>query len=89
MKAFISLQKAAKDMHLQINQEKTKYMPVTKEDYAHFPPHIETGPYQFHHSFTYLGSKVNCKMMYVLRLKNLFSLQTDAFTDLGSISSHR
>jgi hypothetical protein len=27
--AFISLEKAAKKMHLQINQEKTKYMPIT------------------------------------------------------------
>jgi hypothetical protein len=29
---FISLEKAAKEMGLQVNQEKTKYVPVTKKD---------------------------------------------------------
>jgi hypothetical protein len=29
---FITLEKAAKKMSLQVNQEKTKYMPVTKKD---------------------------------------------------------
>jgi hypothetical protein len=45
--AFISLEKVAKEMNLHVNQEKTKYMPVTKKDYAHIPSHIEIGPYQF------------------------------------------
>jgi hypothetical protein len=60
---FSSSEKAAKEMGLQVNQEKTKYMPVTKKDYAHIPSHIEIGPYHFEivHSFTYLGSEVNCK----------------------------
>jgi sorting nexin-29 len=32
--AFTNLEKAAKKMHLNINQEKTKYMPVTRKDYV-------------------------------------------------------
>jgi sorting nexin-29 len=32
--AFTNLEKAAKDMNLLINQEKTKYMPVTKKSHA-------------------------------------------------------
>jgi hypothetical protein len=61
--AFISLEKVAKEMNLQVNQEKTKYMPVTKEDYAYIPSHIEIGPYQFEtvRNITYLGFEVNCK----------------------------
>jgi hypothetical protein len=61
--AFISLEKVAKEIGLQDNQEKTKYIPVSKKDYSHIPPHIEIGPYQFEtvHSFTYLGYEVNCK----------------------------
>jgi hypothetical protein len=31
---FISLEKAAKGMGLQVNQEETKYKPVTKNDYC-------------------------------------------------------
>jgi hypothetical protein len=61
--AFSSLEKAAKEMHLQVNQVKTKYMPVTKRGYVCVPPHVEIGPYQFGtvHGFIYLGSEVNCK----------------------------
>jgi hypothetical protein len=33
--AFTSLEKAAKDMNQLINQEKTKYIPVTKKSQAH------------------------------------------------------
>jgi len=49
-------------MNLLINQDKSKYMPVTKRSHAHYPHHLEVGPYKFEviHSFTYLGSKVNC-----------------------------
>jgi hypothetical protein len=49
-------------MHLLINQDKTKYMPVTKKSHAHYPHHLEVGPYKFEviHNFTYLGSNVNC-----------------------------
>lgn len=37
---FISLEKAAREMNLQINQEKTKYTPVIKKDGRHSPfPH--------------------------------------------------
>jgi hypothetical protein len=62
IEAFNSLEKAAKDMNLLINQEKTKYMPVTKRSHANYPHHLEVGPYKFQviYSFTYLGSNVNC-----------------------------
>jgi hypothetical protein len=33
--AFISLEKAAVEMGLKVNQEKTKYVPVTIKDCAH------------------------------------------------------
>jgi len=39
--AFTILEKAAKDMHLLINQEKTKYMPVTKKSHANYPHHLQ------------------------------------------------
>jgi hypothetical protein len=50
-------------MHLQINQDETKYMPVTKKDCINRPAYIEIGSYKFEvvHSFTYLRSEVNCK----------------------------
>ena len=37
IEAFPTLEKAAKGMNLIINQEKTKYMPVTKKSYASYP----------------------------------------------------
>jgi sorting nexin-29 len=62
IEAFTSLEKAAKDMNLFINQEKTKYMPVTKKSHENYPHHLEVGSYKFQviHGFTYLGSDVNC-----------------------------
>jgi len=62
IEAFTSLEKAAKGMNLFINQEKTKYMPVTKKSHASYPYYLEVGPYKFQvvHSFTCLGSDVNC-----------------------------
>jgi hypothetical protein len=62
IEAFTSLEKAAKGMNLFINQEKIKYMPVTKKSNASCPHYLEIGPYKFQvvHSFTYLGSDVNC-----------------------------
>jgi sorting nexin-29 len=61
--AFTSLEKAGREMHLDINQGKTKYMPVTKRDCSKTPSHIATDSYRVEtvHSFTYLGSEVNCK----------------------------
>jgi hypothetical protein len=87
--AFISLEMAAKEMGLQVNQENTKYMTVNKKYYTHIPSHIEICPYQFEtvHSFTDLGSKVNCKNDVSAEIKNALSLQVDAFMDLGRISS--
>jgi hypothetical protein len=62
-KAFTSMEKAAREMHLNINQDKTKYMPVTKKDCSKIPSHIEIDSYRFEtvHRFTYLGSEINCK----------------------------
>jgi len=39
-KAFNSLEKTAKDMNLFMNQEKTKYMTVTKKSHANYPHHL-------------------------------------------------
>jgi hypothetical protein len=62
IEAFTSLEKVAKGMNLLINQEKTKYMPVTKQSHASYPHYLEVGPYKFQvvHSLTYLGSDINC-----------------------------
>ena len=62
IEAFASLEKAAKSMNLLINQEKTKYKSVTKKSHASYPHYLEVGPYKLQavHSFTYLGSDLNC-----------------------------
>jgi hypothetical protein len=53
--------KAAREMHLQMNQEKTKHMPVTIKDFRHSPSRTETGTYKFEivHSFTYVRTEVS------------------------------
>jgi hypothetical protein len=50
-------------MHLQINQGKTKYMPVTKKIYTDDPTYLEISSYKFEtfYSFVYLGLEVNYK----------------------------
>jgi len=62
IEAFTSLEKAVKDINLFINEEKTKYMPVTKMSHTNYPHHLEVVSYKFQviHSFSYLGSDVNC-----------------------------
>jgi len=62
IEAFTSLERAAKGVNLFINQEKTKYMSVTKKSHASCPHYLEVGPHKFQvvHSFTYLGSDINC-----------------------------
>jgi hypothetical protein len=62
IEAFTSLEKVARSMNLLINQEKTKYMPVTKKSHASYPNYLEVGPYKFQvvHSFTFLVSDVYC-----------------------------
>jgi sorting nexin-29 len=54
--AFLNLERAAKKVNLQINQNKSKYMPVTKNECSHGPVYIEIGSYKFQTvcSFTYL-----------------------------------
>ena len=63
MEAFVKLAKAATRMHLQINEGKTKYVPVTRKDCYVGPKNLEIASYKFDivHSFTYLSSEVNCK----------------------------
>jgi hypothetical protein len=62
IEAFTSLEKAVRNMNLLIDQEKTKYMPVTKKSHASYSHYLEVGPNKFQvvHSFTYLGTDVNC-----------------------------
>jgi hypothetical protein len=45
--AFLILERAGKKMNLQINQNETKYMPVTKNECANGPVHIEIGSHKF------------------------------------------
>ena len=47
IEASTSLEKAAKGMNLFINQEKTKYMPVTRKSHASYPHYLDIGPYKF------------------------------------------
>jgi sorting nexin-29 len=59
-------QKAIKEtlkMHLQINEDETKHMPVTKKDCTNGLAHIEIGSCKFEvvHSFIYLRSEINCE----------------------------
>jgi hypothetical protein len=42
IEAFASLEKADKGMNLFINQEKTKYMPVTKKSHASYPHYLRS-----------------------------------------------
>jgi len=60
--AFTSLEKAAKGTNLFNNQEKTKYVPVTKKSHASHPhlPEVEPNKFQVVRSFTYLESDFNC-----------------------------
>jgi sorting nexin-29 len=62
IETFSILEKAANGMKLFINQEKTKYMSITKKSHPSYPHYLEVGPIKFQvvHSFTYLGSDVNC-----------------------------
>jgi hypothetical protein len=73
--AFTNLEKAAKKIHLQINQGKIKiYIPVTKKICADGP---KIGSYKFEtiYSFTYLGSEVNYKTVSVDIQKHVISKQ--------------
>ena len=43
LKVFNNLEKAAKNMNLHINEEKTRYMPVTQKHYVNRPAYLEIG----------------------------------------------
>jgi hypothetical protein len=78
-----NLEKAEKEMHLQINQGKTKYMPLTKKICTDGLTYLETGSYKFEivYSFTYLGSKVNYKNDISVKIqKHLISIQSFPWT---------
>jgi sorting nexin-29 len=81
--AFTTLEKAAKGMNLFINQEKTKCMPVTKKSHANYPHYLEAGPYKFQvvHSFTYLGSDVNCNNDISAEIQKRILVVNKIFTD--------
>jgi sorting nexin-29 len=83
---FLNLERAAKKTNLQINQNKTKYMPVTKNECANGPVHIEFGSYKFEIacSFAYLGSDVNCKMTSAMKQKSVYWQQINASMALGN-----
>jgi hypothetical protein len=86
IEAFTSLEKAVKGMNLHINQKKTKYMPVAKKSHASYPHSLEGGPYKFQvvHSFTYLGSDVNCNDISIEIQKHILTA-TGVFTDRESV----
>jgi hypothetical protein len=67
--AFLNLERAAKKMNLQINQNKTKYMPVTKNECANGPVHIEIGSYKFETVATSstLDQKLTVKMILYMK----------------------
>jgi hypothetical protein len=58
------MKEAAREVHLKINEEETKYIPVTKKDCRHSPSHTEIAPYKFStvHRFSYCDWRLNAKM---------------------------
>jgi hypothetical protein len=84
--AFINLERAAKKMHLQINQGKTKYMQVIKKDCTNRPALVEIGSYEFEvvHRFTCLGSEVSCKNDISDEIRKCVLSQTDVSMALGN-----
>jgi hypothetical protein len=80
--AFITSGKAAEKLHLQINQEKTKYIPKTKKGCVGGLLLIETDSYKFETAYFYLlGIKVQLQNDISTEIKKLF-LQVDSFMDL-------
>jgi hypothetical protein len=66
--AFLNLERAAKKMILQINQNKTKHMPVSKNECANGPVHIEIGSYKFETAASAtLDQKLIVKMMLLMK----------------------
>jgi hypothetical protein len=62
--AFVNLEKAARKMHLQINQGKTKYMPVTKQICTDGPTYLKIGPYKFETKFYIPGIRGQLQKLY-------------------------
>jgi hypothetical protein len=85
--AFTDFKKAAKKMHLQINQGKTKYMPVTKQICTDGHTYLEIGPYKFEtvYSFTYLGLEVNYKNGISVNIQKVPYQQTHVSMGLENI----
>jgi len=57
-------------------------MPVTKKSHASYPHHLEVGPYKFQvvHSFTYLGSHVNCNNDIRVAIKKKYTKGKQVFS---------
>jgi sorting nexin-29 len=85
--AFANLKKAARKMHLQINQGKTKYMPVTKQICSDGPTYLEITPYNLE-LFIVLHTwdqRSTTKMISVSTSKNISYQQTDVSMGLENI----
>jgi hypothetical protein len=70
-----------------MDQEKRKYMPITKKACAGDPPLIEIDSCKFEtpRNFTYLESEVNCKSDITTEIQNVSFLQLDVFMDLRNM----
>jgi hypothetical protein len=64
-----------------VSRPQTKYMPVTKKSHASYPHYLEVGPYKFQvvHSFTYLGSNVNCNNDIGAEIQKTYSSRKQMF----------
>jgi sorting nexin-29 len=81
-KAFLSLERAAGEMGLNINEEKTKYLTtrVNKNQLKHF----QIGNFNFEtvQSFTYLGSFINVNNDNFVEIKKIILLANKGFYGL-------
>ena len=70
--AFLSIERAAGEMGLQINEEKTKYLTTreSKNQQRYFQ--IKNFNFEAVQSFMYLGSLINVKMIILQRLRKEF-----------------
>jgi hypothetical protein len=83
--AFTNLVKAAKKMHLQMNQRKTKKICTDS------PTYLENGSYKFEtvYSFTYLGSEVSYKNDISVNIKKRILSANGRFHELRKhLKSH-
>jgi hypothetical protein len=62
-------------------------MPVTKKSHSSYPHYLQVGPYKFQvlHSFTYLGSDVNCNNDIGAKIQKRILAANGVFADWESI----